>query len=71
MMKRLEFALEYQHDAFENVIYSDESTVQLETHRRYSCCKEGEAPQPKPRYVLYATVCLTLEKKYYYAQLKR
>ena len=54
MMKRLEFALEYQHDAFENVIYSDESTVQLETHRRYSCCKEGEAPQPKPRYVLYA-----------------
>jgi len=25
--------------------------VQLETHRRFCCCKKGEAPKSKPRYV--------------------
>ena len=39
------------YDAFENVVYTDECTVQLETHRHYCCHKEGEAPRLKPRYV--------------------
>jgi len=33
------------------VIWSDECSVQLETHRRFCCCKKGEAPKSKPRYV--------------------
>lgn len=37
------------HDNFEDVIWTDETTVQLETHRRRCYRKEGEKPQPKPR----------------------
>ena len=47
--KRLEWALKYQHDSFEDVIYTDECSVQLESHRRFCCRKKGEAPRPKPR----------------------
>ena len=47
--KRLEFAMAYLHDNFDDAIFSDETTVQLDTHRR--CCyrKEGEKPRLKPR----------------------
>lgn len=47
--KRLEWAQSYQHDNFENVIWTDETTVQLETHRRRCYRKDGEKPRPKPR----------------------
>lgn len=47
--KRLEFALENLHDLFDNVIFTDETTVQLESHRRYSYRKTGEKPRLKPR----------------------
>lgn len=47
--KRLEWAREHLHDSFENVIWSDESSIQLDCHRRYCCRKEGERPRPKPR----------------------
>ena len=47
--KRLEFALTHQNDSFDNVIWSDETTVQLETHRRHCYRKTGEKPRPKPR----------------------
>ena len=47
--KRLAWASEHLHDAFEDVIWSDECTVQLESHRRFACRKHGEAPRPKPR----------------------
>ena len=47
--KRLAFAQTYLHDIFEDVIWSDESTIQLETHRRHCYRKEGEKPRPKPR----------------------
>ena len=47
--KRLEWAKLYKDDDFENVIFTDESTVQLESHRRFCCRKKGEAPRPKPR----------------------
>ena len=49
--KRLAWALQYQDDSFENVIWTDESTIQLENHRRYCCRKKGESAKPKPRYV--------------------
>ena len=35
---------------FDDVIWSDECTVQMETHRRFCCRKKGEPPKPKPRY---------------------
>ena len=36
----------------EDVIWTDECTVQMESHRRFICRKLGEAPHPKPRYIL-------------------
>ena len=35
---------------FDNVIWSDECTVQMESHRQFACRKQREAPRPKPRY---------------------
>ena len=32
--KRLLWALQHQNDRFENVIFSDEASIQLETHRK-------------------------------------
>ena len=46
--KRLEWARANLLDTFENVIWSDESTIQLDTHRRFCCRKEGEKPRLKP-----------------------
>jgi len=34
-------------DSFENVIWSDETTVLIETHRRFCCKKKGSKPGPK------------------------
>jgi len=48
-IKRLEFALANSNDTFEDVIWSDESTIQLETHRRRCYRKRGEKPHLKPR----------------------
>ncbi len=51
--KRLEWAQQYLHEAktgFLDVIWTDEATVQLETHRRFSCRKIGQRPKNKPRY---------------------
>ena len=47
--KRLLFAQTYLHDNFDNVIWSDETTVQMETHKRFCYRKEGEKPRLKPR----------------------
>jgi len=47
--KRLEWALQNRGDRFENVIFSDESSIQLETHRKRCCRKKGEKPTNKPR----------------------
>ena len=47
--KRMEWAQKYLHDNFEDVIWSDETTVQLDTHRRHCYHKEGEKPRLKPR----------------------
>ena len=47
--QRLEFATAYLADSFDNVIWSDETTVQLETHWRRYYRKEGEKARLKPR----------------------
>ena len=47
--KRLEWARAHLNDNFDDVIWSDESSIQLDCHRRYCCRKEGEKPRPKPR----------------------
>ena len=46
--KRLEWAL-HQNDYFENVIFSDEASIQIGTHRLQCYRKKGELPKPKPR----------------------
>lgn len=50
--KRLEWAKKYLNEAedgFEDVIWSDESSIQLETHKRFCYRKRGCAPKSKPR----------------------
>jgi len=46
--KQLEWAQENLHDNFDDIIWSDESSIQLDCHKRYCCRKEGEYPRPKP-----------------------
>lgn len=46
--KRLEWAQKYMNDDFANVIWTDEASVQLETHRRRCYRKKGKRPNPKP-----------------------
>ena len=40
-----------QTNDFHNVIWTDETTVQLENHRCFSHRKRGKKPRPEPRYV--------------------
>ena len=49
---RLQWAKEYIdecEDGFLDVKWSDETTVQLETHKRFCCRKKGRRPKNKPR----------------------
>ena len=39
----------YSDEALNDVLFTDECTVQLESHRRFSCRKIGQQPRPKPR----------------------
>ena len=48
-IKRFEWARKHVSDNFDDVIWSDECTVQLKTHRRFACRKKGEPPKNKPR----------------------
>ena len=52
--KRLSWALRCKDEAvacgFKDVLWTDECSVQLETHRRFCCRKQGERPKNKPRY---------------------
>ena len=53
--KRLEWARKHLHEAaegFQDVIFTDEASVQLETHRRFCCRKLGERPKNKPRCII-------------------
>ena len=49
--KCLNWALQNRNETFDDVVWSDESTIQLETHRRFCCRKKGEPPRNKPRFV--------------------
>ena len=49
--KRLAWAQEHLDDSFEDVIWTDECTVQMESYRRFTHRKLSEAPRPKPRYI--------------------
>ena len=48
-VKRLEWARAHLNDTFDDVIWTDECTVQMESHRCFCCRKQGETPRPKPR----------------------
>ena len=45
----MKYLSEVRDDGFDNVIYTDETTVQLESHRRYSYRKKRECATLKPR----------------------
>ena len=47
--KRLRWVQEYLRASFHDVIWSDETSVQIETHRRFCCRKNGQKPRYKPR----------------------
>ena len=51
--KRLQWAMdhleEYNDNKFEDVLWTDESSIQLESHKRFCCCKKGAPAKPKPR----------------------
>ena len=52
--KRLQWAqecLNESEDGFGNVIWSDESSIQCETHKRYCYRKKNCPPKRKPRYI--------------------
>lgn len=48
--KQFQWAQQHLGQSFEDVVWTDESTIQMESHRRFACRKRGEAPRPKPRY---------------------
>lgn len=45
----LEWCEQYNDDNFDDVIWTDESTIQLEAYQRSCCRKLGQAPRAKPR----------------------
>ena len=49
----LQWAQMHIDDNFENVVWTDEYSVQLETYRWFCCRKWGEPPRCKPRYVWF------------------
>ena len=61
-VKRLDFARTYLGDSFDNVIWSDESTIQLETHRRHCYWKEGQK-KPRPKHPIKVHVWAGISKK--------
>ena len=48
-VRRLQWARENVGYHFEDVIFTDECSVQMEAHRRFCCRKAGEPPRNKPR----------------------
>ena len=40
---------EYNDNKFEDVLWTDESSIQLESHKRFCCRKKGAPAKPKPR----------------------
>ena len=63
--KRMQWACENLHNRFTNIIWTDESMIQLENHRTFSYRKVGEAPRPKawPKYPLKIMVWGEISRK--------
>lgn len=51
VVKRLDWALanSYEQDKFDDIVFSDETSVQLENHRRTCSYKVGRKPRYKPK----------------------
>ena len=47
-VKRVDWCTANGGNDFSDVIFTDECTVQLESHRRTCCRKKGQPPKPKP-----------------------
>ena len=47
--KRVQWVKDNLHSSFDDVVSTDESTIQLENNRTFSYRKVGSAPKPKPR----------------------
>ncbi len=47
--KRFQWARAHLDDDFKDVLWTDETSIQLECHKRFCCRKKGERPRPKPR----------------------
>ena len=47
--KWLDWAQEHLGAEFHDIIWTDETSVQMETHRRFCCRKKGQKPRYKPR----------------------
>ena len=47
--KRVAWVKENLENSFEDVVWTDESMIQLENHRTFSYRKIGAAPKPKAR----------------------
>ena len=50
--RQLEWARKNINLEFNNVVWTDECSLQLESHWRFCCRKHGQPPKHKPRYVL-------------------
>lgn len=55
-VKRLAWAQKHINDDFADVVWTDECTVQMETHRQFCCRKRGEPPRNKPKLVFVSLV---------------
>ena len=53
-VKRLGWARENENLSFDDVIYTDKTTVQIEKHQLTCCYKRGEKPwyKPKPKHLV-------------------
>ena len=56
--KRLEWAKESIGKDFSDVVWTDECSIQLSTHRRFCCRKKGERLKNKPRYKYIVSICM-------------
>ena len=64
------------HDGFTDVVWTDEASVQLESHSRHSFRKTGCQPRPKPRYIIHTayiwvsyTLCVCMCRSVLYIPL--
>ena len=73
--KRLQWATAYRHKVetgFQGNMFTDEMSVQLESHCRFCCRKRKEHPKPEPRYTpTYCsyTTCTSNQHVYEHVQL--